>query len=100
MPNEAQHANDTPALLMNDNMYDILVAWGRRWLPLLATILLVVAGVFTQISAVPGLETAAPVLAIISGILSAIGTGINELLKKAKEAYTVISQSDNSGETA
>ena len=80
-------------LIMNDSTYDILVAWGRRWLPLLATILLVVAGVFTQISAVPGLETAAPVLAIISGILSAIGTGINELLKKAKETYN---STDNS----
>lgn len=82
-------------LIMNDSTYDILVAWGRRWLPLLATILLVVAGVFTQISAVPGLETAAPVLAIISGILSAIGTGINELLKKAKETYNSIDNSNS-----
>lgn len=73
--------------MIQDSTYDRLAAWGRRWLPLLSVIFIAIAGLFGELSKVPGLEGAAPWLVAIGGILAAVSAGINEFLKRAKELW-------------
>lgn len=73
--------------MIQDSTYDRLAAWGRRWLPLLSVIFIAIAGVFTELTKVPGLEQVAPWFVALGGILAAVSAGINEFLKRAKELW-------------
>ena len=73
--------------MIQDSTYDRLAAWGRRWLPLLSVIFIAIAGVFTELTKVPGLEGAAPWMVAVGGVLAAVSAGINEFLKRAKELW-------------
>lgn len=74
--------------MIQDSTYDRLAAWGRRWLPLLSVIFIAVAGVFSELTKVPGLERVAPWFVALGGIFAAVSAGINEFLKRAKELWT------------
>lgn len=73
--------------MIQDSTYDRLAAWGRRWLPLLSVIFIAIAGVFGELTKVPGLEHIAPWFVAFGGIFAAISAGINEFLKRAKELW-------------
>lgn len=73
--------------MIKDSTYDRLAAWGRRWLPLLSVIFIAIAGVFGELTKVPGLEHIAPWFVALGGIFAAIAAGINEFLKRAKELW-------------
>ena len=73
--------------MIQDSTYDRLAAWGRRWLPLLSVIFIAIAGVFTELTKVPGLEHVAPWFVALGGIFAAVSAGINEFLKRAKELW-------------
>ena len=73
--------------MIQDSTYDRLAAWGRRWLPLLSVIFIAIAGLFGELSKVPGLEGAAPWMVAVGGVLAAVSAGINEFLKRAKELW-------------
>lgn len=73
--------------MIKDSTYDRLAAWGRRWLPLLSVIFIAIAGVFGELTKVPGLEHIAPWFVTLGGIFAAIAAGINEFLKRAKELW-------------
>lgn len=73
--------------MIGDSTYDRLAAWGRRWLPLLSVIFIAIAGMFGELTRVPGLEHIAPWFVAIGGIFAAISAGINEFLKRAKELW-------------
>lgn len=87
----AAHADESD--LLNDHTYDVLVAWGRRWIPMITTIFAVLGLIFMELSKVPGLEAAAPWMITISGICSVFDMGLNEYLKRAKALY--ISETEN-----
>lgn len=74
--------------MIKDSTYDRLAAWGRRWLPLLSVIFIAIAGVFSELTKVPGLEHVAPWFVALGGIFAAVSAGINEFLKRAKELWT------------
>lgn len=76
--------------MIQDSTYDRLAAWGRRWLPLLSVIFIAIAGVFAELTKVPGLEHVAPWFVALGGIFAAVSAGINEFLKRAKELWTDI----------
>lgn len=78
-------AND----LIKDSTYDRLAAWGRRWLPLLSAIFIAIAGIFAELTKVPGLEHIGPWFVALGGIFAAISVGINEFLKRAKELWVI-----------
>lgn len=73
--------------MIKDSTYDRLAAWGRRWLPLLSVIFIAIAGMFGELTKVPGLEHIAPWFVALGGIFAAIAAGINEFLKRAKELW-------------
>ena len=73
--------------LVADSTYDRLAAWGRRWLPLLSVIFIAIAGVFGELTKVPGLEHIAPWFVALGGVFAAVSAGINEFLKRAKELW-------------
>lgn len=73
--------------LIKDSTYDRLAAWGRRWLPLLSVIFIAIAGVFAELTKVPGLEHVSPWFVGLGGIFAAVSAGINEFLKRAKELW-------------
>lgn len=73
--------------MIKDSTYDRLAAWGRRWLPLLSVIFIAIAGVFAELTKVPGLENVAPWFVALGGIFAAVSAGINEFLKRAKELW-------------
>lgn len=86
--------------MIQDSTYDRLAAWGRRWLPLLSVIFIAIAGVFTELTKVPGLERVAPWFVALGGIFAAVSAGINEFLKRAKDLWvkaetTAALKSDN-----
>ena len=82
----AEHA-DQKTLFLTDSGYDGLVKAARRYLPALSVLLIVIAGVCTQLGHVPGMEAATAGLATVSGVCMALSWGINELLKRAKDQW-------------
>ena len=74
--------------MIQDSTYDRMAAWGRRWLPLLSVMFIAIAGVFGELTKVPGLEHVAPWFVALGGIFAAVSAGINEFLKRAKELWT------------
>lgn len=81
-----EHANPNTSFL-TDAGYDNLVKAARRYLPALSVLLIVIAGVCTQLGQVPGMGAATAGLATVSGICMALSWGINELLKRAKDQW-------------
>lgn len=82
----AEHADQNTSFL-TDSGYDSLVKAARRYLPALSVLLIVIAGVCTQLEHVPGMGAATAGLATVSGICMALSWGINELLKRAKDQW-------------
>lgn len=80
--------------MIKDSTYDRLAAWGRRWLPLLSVIFIAIAGVFSELTKVPGLEHVAPWFVALGGIFAAVSAGINEFLKRAKELWVDVEKED------
>lgn len=78
---------DQKTSFLTDAGYDGLVKAARRWLPALSVLLIVIAGVCTQLGHVPGMEVATAGLATVSGVCMALSWGINELLKRAKDQW-------------
>lgn len=81
-----EHANPNTSFL-TDAGYDNLVKAARRYLPAISVLLIVIAGVCTQLGQVPGMGAATAGLATVSGICMALSWGINELLKRAKDQW-------------
>ena len=81
-----EHDNSNTSFL-TDSGYDGLVKAARRYLPALSVLLIVIAGVCTQLEHVPGMGTATAGLATVSGVCMALSWGINELLKRAKDQW-------------
>lgn len=81
-----EHANPNTSFL-TDAGYDNLVKAARRYLPAISVLLIVIAGVCTQLSHVPGMGAATAGLATVSGVCMALSWGINELLKRAKDQW-------------
>lgn len=81
-----EHANSNTSFL-TDAGYDSLVKTARRYLPALSVLLIVIAGVCTQLGHVPGMGAATAGLTTISGVCMALSWGINELLKRAKDSW-------------
>lgn len=82
----SENTNPNPSFL-TDAGYDSLVKAGRRYLPALSVVLIVIAGVCTQLGQVPGMGAATAGLATVSGVCMALSWGINELLKRAKDLW-------------
>ena len=94
----AEHAEQKTSFL-TDASYDGLVKAARRYLPALGALLIVIAGVCTQLGHVPGMEAATAGLATVSGVCMALSWGINELLKRAKDQWNTSTDSDNTTES-
>lgn len=92
-----EHANKNTSFL-TDSGYDGLVKAARRYLPALSVLLIVIAGVCTQLGHVPGMEAATAGLATVSGICMALSWGINELLKRAKDQWNTSTDQDDTAE--
>ena len=63
-------------------------------------LLIVIAGVCTQLGHVPGMEAATAGLATVSGVCMALSWGINELLKRAKDQWNTSTNSDDTTESS
>lgn len=94
----AEHADQKTSFL-TDSGYDGLVKAARRWLPALSVLLIVIAGVCTQLGHVPGMEAATAGLATVSGVCMALSWSINELLKRAKDQWNTSTDPDNPDDT-
>lgn len=90
----AEHADQNTSFL-TDSGYDSLVKAARRYLPMLSVLLIVIAGVCTQLEHVHGMGAATAGLATISGICMALSWGINELLKRAKDQWNTSTGTDD-----
>lgn len=95
----AEHADQNTSFL-TDSGYDSLVKAARRYLPALSVLLIVIAGVCTQLEHVPGMGAATAGLATVSGVCMALSWGINELLKRAKDQWNTSTGTDNTTESA
>lgn len=95
----AEHAQNDNGSFLTDAGYDYLVSIARRYLPALSVLLIVIAGVCTQLGTVPGLEAATAGFATVSGICMALSWGINELLKRAKDQWNTSTDSSENTET-
>lgn len=93
-----EHANPNTSFL-TDAGYDNLVKAARRYLPAISVLLIVIAGVCTQLSHVPGMDAATAGLATVSGICMALSWGINELLKRAKDQWNTSTDPDDTTES-
>lgn len=94
----AEHAEQKTSFL-TDSGYDGLVKAARRYLPALSVLLIVIAGVCTQLGHVPGMEAATAGLATVSGVCMALSWGINELLKRAKDQWNTSTDTDDPDDT-
>lgn len=94
----AEHADQKTSFL-TDAGYDGLVKAARRYLPALSVLLIVIAGVCTQLGHVPGMDAATVGLATVSGVCMALNWGINELLKRAKDQWNTSTDSDDTDES-
>ncbi len=94
----AEHANQNTSFL-TDSGYDGLVKAARRYLPALSVLLIVIAGVCTQLGHVPGMDAATAGLSTVSGICMALSWGINELLKRAKDQWNTSTDPDDTTES-
>lgn len=94
----AEHADKNTSFI-TDSGYDSLVKTARRYLPALSVLLIVIAGICTQLGHVPGMEAATAGLATVSGVCMALSWGINELLKRAKDQWNTSTDSDNTAES-
>lgn len=90
----AEHADQNTSFL-TDSGYDSLVKAARRYLPALSVLLIVSAGVCTQLEHVPGMGAATAGLATVSGVCMALSWGINELLKRAKDQWNPSTGTDD-----
>lgn len=95
----AEHADQNTSFL-TDSGYDSLVKAARRYLPALSVLLIVIAGVCTQLSHIPGMSAATAGLATVSGVCMALSWGINELLKRAKDQWNTSTDPDDTAESA
>lgn len=95
----AEHADQNTSFL-TDSGYDSLVKAARRYLPALSVLLIVIAGVCTQLEHVPGMGAATAGLATVSGVCMALSWGINELLKRAKDQWNTSTGTDDTTESA
>lgn len=95
----AEHADQNTSFL-TDSGYDSLVKAARRYLPALSVLLIVIAGVCTQLEHVPGTGAATAGLATVSGVCMALSWGINELLKRAKDQWNTSTGTDDTTESA
>ncbi len=95
----AEHA-DRKTSFLTDSGYDSLVKAARRYLPALSVLLIVIAGVCTQLEHVPGMGAATAGLATVSGICMALSWGINELLKRAKDQWNTSTDPNDTTESA
>ncbi|QHJ76273.1 MAG: hypothetical protein [Bacteriophage sp.] len=89
VPKHAAAVSDQTGLWgMTDHIYDQLVRWARAYLPTIAAILAILAGCFSQLSQVPGLQDNAPWIAMLAGVLAAVSTALNKILQVSKAQYT------------
>lgn len=89
VPKHAAAVSDQTGLWgMTDHIYDQLVRWARAYLPTIAAILAILAGCFSQLSQVPGLQDNAPWIAMLAGVLAAVSTALNRILQVSKAQYT------------
>lgn len=95
----AEHA-DRKTSFLTDSGYDSLVKAARRYLPALSVLLIVIAGVCTQLEHVPGMGAATAGLAAVSGVCMALSWGINELLKRAKDQWNTSTDPNDTTESA
>lgn len=93
-----EHANKNTSFL-TDSGYDSLVKAARRYLPVLSVLLIVIAGVCTQLGHVPGMDASAAALSTVSGICMALSWGINELLKRAKDQWNTSTDPNDTTES-
>lgn len=95
----AEHA-DRKTSFLTDSGYDSLVKAARRYLPALSVLLIVIAGVCTQLEHVPGMGAATAGLATVSGLCMALSWGINELLKRAKDQWNTSTDQDDTADNS
>ncbi len=95
----AEHADQNTSFL-TDSGYDSLVKAARRYLPALSVLLIVIAGVCTQLEHVPGMGAATAGLATVSGVFMALSWGINELLKRAKDQWNTSTDQDDTADNS
>lgn len=95
----AEHA-DRKTSFLTDSGYDSLVKAARRYLPALSVLLIVIAGVCTQLEHVPGMGAVTAGLATVSGVCMALSWGINELLKRAKDQWNTSTDPNDTTESA
>lgn len=95
----AEHA-DRKTSFLTDSGYDSLVKAARRYLPALSVLLIVIAGVCTQLEHVPGMGAATAGLATVSGVCMALSWGINELLKRAKDQWNSSTDQDDTADNS
>lgn len=95
----AEHADQNTSFL-TDSGYDSLVKAARRYLPALSVLLIVIAGVCTQLEHVPGMGAATAGLATVSGVCMALSWGINELLKRAKDQWNTSTDQDDTADNS
>lgn len=95
----AEHADQNTSFL-TDSGYDSLVKAARRYLPALSVLLIVIAGVCTQLEHVPGMGAATAGLATVSSVCMALSWGINELLKRAKDQWNTSTDQADTTESA
>lgn len=89
VPKHAASPSESTGLWgMTDHIYDQLVRWARTYLPTIAAVLAILAGCFSQLSQVPGLQDNAPWIAVLAGVLAAISTALNKILQVSKAQYT------------
>lgn len=94
----AEHDEQKTSFL-TDSGYDGLVKAARRYLPALSVLLIVIAGVCTQLGQVQGMGVATSGLATVSGVCMALSWGINELLKRAKDQWNTSTDPDDHTES-
>lgn len=87
-PKHATSSESTGLWGMTDHIYDQLVRWARTYLPTIAAVLAILAGCFSQLSQVPGLQDNAPWIAVLAGVLAAMSTALNKVLQVSKAQYT------------
>lgn len=95
----AEHA-DRKTSFLTDSGYDSLVKAARRYLPAISVLLIVIAGVCTQLEHVPSMEAATAGLATVSGVCMALSWGINELLKRAKDQWNTSTDQDDTADNS